>query len=318
MKQSERDEHFDVRGAGAERCAPLYEPSQASINVDRSPFATTTFCSWRDSTWRSVLLQLLDNRAVIDEMELSASGDQLLALGVSGRARIESAEGGRWRSANFAPGQVGLTAPDRPTRLRWRSSVVHQTLLVSLPGRSLEDAAEQLWGRSLTAAGLPDTLATTDRVIESTMLAMSAAAMAGTDDLYAESARAFLCVHLLTKHTSLPSSQSLPVDDVRVASAVDFMHDHLASPITLDDLAGAAHLSTFHFLRVFKAVVGEPPRQHLIRLRVDAACRHLAGSELTISEIAYVCGFSSAAHLATAFRRQLRTTPTAYRREHRR
>ena len=83
------------------------------------------------------------------------------------------------------------------------------------------------------------------------------------------------------------------------------------------EIARQAGLSAFHFVRVFKAATGETPHRYLSAMRVQAARRHLEKSTLPVSEIAYLCGFGSPAHLSTAFTRHLGISPTAYRRDSR-
>lgn len=87
------------------------------------------------------------------------------------------------------------------------------------------------------------------------------------------------------------------------------MRDNLHLPMTLADIAGSAHLSQYHFLRLFKAATGEPPRRYLTRLRVERARRHLLQGRSTLAEIARRCGFTSADHLSAAFRRELGARP---------
>jgi AraC family transcriptional regulator len=195
-----------------------------------------------------------------------------------------------------------------------------------LPGRTLADVAAQLWGREVDPEDLPDTLAVDDRVVETTMLAMADAAARGEDDLYAESAAMFLAVHLLSRHRTAGLSPQrgaegevparVSPDDPRLRRAVEFMHENLAQHITLADMAGAAGLSAFHFVRMFRAAMDEPPRKYLTRLRVEAARRHLERHTTSITDIAYLCGFSSSAHLSAALRRHTGMSPTQYRRNH--
>lgn len=254
-----------------------HRPSAEAVALDESGHATRRFCSWHHTGWRSVLLRGLDNHAVVDDVVLPATDDQLLVLAIGGRATVEVADGSRWRRCDYVPGQIGMTGPGRSTRIRWRttSTEMHRTLHLYLPGRAVEDATERLWGRDVDALNLPEVLATQDPVVEAMLRAMADAASAGTDDLYAESALAFLTVHLLTRLVAAPAPRELRPDDPRVRSAIDFMHDNLALPLSLADIAATVDLSSFHFLRMFKAGTGEPPRQFLNRLRIEAARRHL-------------------------------------------
>jgi AraC family transcriptional regulator len=208
-----------------------------------------------------------------------------------------------------------MTAPGRVVTLRWRtqSPEIKETLHLYLPGQGLVDGAAQLRGRSIAAADLPDTLGTNDRLVEATMRAMADAATAGADDLYAESAATFLTVHLLSWPDEEGRTAGIGPHDRRLRHAVEFMHANLALPITLADIAAAAGLSSFHFVRMFRAAIGEPPRRHLTRLRVEAACRRLERGDTSITDVAYLCGFSSSAHLAAALRRHTGMSPTQYR-----
>ena len=53
------------------------------------------------------------------------------------------------------------------------------------------------------------------------------------------------------------------------------------------------------------------------RARADYAARLLSGSDLTITQIAYQCGFGSLSGFFPAFRRFYGETPLEYRRTHR-
>ncbi|WP_433125545.1 helix-turn-helix domain-containing protein [Micromonospora sp. CA-240977] len=271
----------------------------------------------RDAGWRSAMLRRLTNDRTVECLELPALTDQTIVLVTRGRALVESrTDGGRWQRCDYGPGRIGMTAPGRAATLRWRtySPENKETLHLYLPGQALLDCADQLCGRVLDAEDLPDALGTNDRLVEAIMLAMADAAARGADDLYAESAVSFLIVHLLTALGADTEVGGLGPRDARLRQAVEFMHDNLALPITLADIARAAGLSSFHFGRMFAAAVGEPPRRYLTRLRIEAACRHLERGDNSVTDVAYLCGFSSSAHFAAALRRHTGMTPTQYRR----
>jgi AraC family transcriptional regulator len=293
-------------------------PCPGALRWDPGDHARVVYDSWRDAGWRSVLLRRLDNERDVECADLPALDDQVLVLVTQGHATLEArTDGGRWRRCDYAPGRIGMTAPGRAVTLRWRtiSPERMQTLHLYLPGRAMVDCAAQLWGRDIGTDDLPDTLGTNDRLIETTMLAMSDAASTGADDLYAESAAAFLTVHLLSQYGDVPRTGRLAPLDHRVRQAIEFMHDNLALPLTLCEIAQAAGLSTFHFVRLFSAAMGQPPRHYLTGLRVEAACHLLEHGGHSVTEVAYLCGFSSSAHLGTALRRHLGMSPTAYRRD---
>jgi AraC family transcriptional regulator len=98
---------------------------------------------------------------------------------------------------------------------------------------------------------------------------------------------------------------------------VDYIEENLAKPITLQELALLARVSTRHFERAFRQSLGVPPHSYVLGKRLTAA-RELLLSQptLTIEQIAQQVGFSSPSHLGSAFRRQTGYSPTTFRRMH--
>ncbi|GAA5125511.1 helix-turn-helix transcriptional regulator [Pseudonocardia adelaidensis] len=130
---------------------------------------------------------------------------------------------------------------------------------------------------------------------------------------YAETAATYLAAHLLTRHAALPAPRPVSAEDLRVRRAISFTNDNHHRPLALTDIAAVANLSPFHFLRVFKLATGLTPHRFLTAVRVNRARHYLERGELSVTEIARLCGFASSSQLATAFRRATGTSPSAYR-----
>jgi transcriptional regulator GlxA family with amidase domain len=77
-----------------------------------------------------------------------------------------------------------------------------------------------------------------------------------------------------------------------MACATDFMHAHLDAEISLKDIAAAAHLSRFHFLRLFQLIHARTPVAALRGLRIRRALALLETTSLTTDEIAARVGMS--------------------------
>ena len=90
----------------------------------------------------------------------------------------------------------------------------------------------------------------------------------------------------------------------RVGLGVSFIHTHYREPIGLADMARAAHLSPFHFLRTFKALHGLTPAAYLSRKRTRAAQRLIAEGRWTLTQVSELVGFGS----RTTLFRQLRAS----------
>jgi AraC family transcriptional regulator len=128
-----------------------------------------------------------------------------------------------------------------------------------------------------------------------------------------------LAIRLLRQHSNVSASRSLAVNggsgyrDWRLRRAMEYLEARLGENIALHDVAAAVNLSITHLTNLFRDGTGEPPHRWLMRRRFEQACELLAKPHLSITDIAYECGFASSQHLATVMRRRLATTPTAYR-----
>ncbi|HJH03851.1 helix-turn-helix transcriptional regulator [Victivallis vadensis] len=82
-------------------------------------------------------------------------------------------------------------------------------------------------------------------------------------------------------------------------------------------LAVLAGRTPEHVARELRRFAGVTPSEAVNRARADYAARLLSGSDLTITQIAYQCGFGSLSGFFPAFRRFYGETPLEYRRTHR-
>lgn len=95
--------------------------------------------------------------------------------------------------------------------------------------------------------------------------------------------------------------------------ACDFIAEHLADDIFLDDLAELTGLTAKHFSRAFRQSTGLPPHQYLILQRVEAAKRHLIEGRMSLANIALACGFADQSHFTATFRKAVGASPRAWR-----
>ena len=95
---------------------------------------------------------------------------------------------------------------------------------------------------------------------------------------------------------------------------LDVVQQRLAVDIALDDLAAAAGVSRFHFLRLFKNSLGITPHRFVMDQRLAAARKLLADTDQRLADVAASTGFSSQSHLCTTMRRRLGVTPKQWRR----
>src|SRR5262245_47966389 len=108
-----------------------------------------------------------------------------------------------------------------------------------------------------------------------------------TNDPIAQAwARSFAVVNALTARRRGPLADRLEI-------ARRFVDHHLDTPLTLEEIAREAHLSKFHFLRVFKATYHDTPLGYLRRRRLDRARTLLTRTELPVTAVCLHVGFES-------------------------
>jgi AraC family transcriptional regulator len=134
--------------------------------------------------------------------------------------------------------------------------------------------------------------------------------------LYAESLANVLAVHLLRNYAGANEGARRFAGGLsggRLRRVLSYIAENHDRELTLDELAGAATMSTFHFAREFKRATGETPHQHLLKFRVERAKALLAESQLPLAEVGLRTGFSHQSHFTRLFRRFTGTTPHTYR-----
>lgn len=111
-----------------------------------------------------------------------------------------------------------------------------------------------------------------------------------------------------------PAGRSTDRETRRILDVVRFMVSRFDEPHQLGDLAAAAGVSRFHFLRQFRKLVGTSPNQFLIALRLRAVAQRLEESAESITEIALDAGFNDISHFNHLFRRAFAMSPGRWRR----
>jgi AraC-like DNA-binding protein len=96
-----------------------------------------------------------------------------------------------------------------------------------------------------------------------------------------------------------------------VETALWIAHSHLQ--IDLEDAAGQAGLSPFHFLRLFADVLGVTPHQYLVRSRLRHAAHFLTDDDRSITDIAYDVGFGDLSNFVRTFHRAAGVAPLRFR-----
>lgn len=104
----------------------------------------------------------------------------------------------------------------------------------------------------------------------------------------------------------------------RLAELFSVMENSFAEKWDLRRMAACCSMSPNTLLRAFRLMVRQTPLQYLSGLRMDAACGMLADSAMSISEIAFACGYNDSNYFSKCFRKRFGQSPGRFRRRSRR
>ena len=94
-----------------------------------------------------------------------------------------------------------------------------------------------------------------------------------------------------------------------------YMRSHISESLSLNNLAKMSNLDPTYFHKLYTAAFGTTPAQRLLRYRIKAAKTGLLSGNVSLSELAEKCGFSTQTYFCYKFRQATGMTPTQYRDE---
>ena len=98
-----------------------------------------------------------------------------------------------------------------------------------------------------------------------------------------------------------------------VKICIEYMKNNYKENITLKKLGELSSYSHIHILRLFKTETGITPHDWLTNIRINYAKEYLESTNIKISQIADLCGFSSDSHFKILFKKTTGFTPGNYR-----
>jgi AraC-like DNA-binding protein len=119
-------------------------------------------------------------------------------------------------------------------------------------------------------------------------------------------------VEVVSGRTQKPI-QAVARDRRRAVETALWIDAHSHRQIELEDAAGEAGLSPFHFLRLFSNVLGVTPHQYLLRSRLRHAARLLADDDRPITDVAFDVGFGDLSNFVRTFHRAAGVSPLRFR-----
>ena len=191
--------------------------------------------------------------------------------------------------------------PDRPDDAR----VYHARIAVD------PDTPLPPWPRLLTGVRGAEALVSAMRVV----VRLGATPQARPPLLLARLAEA-ICLWPTNHDDAVHPADDRPDTELRgLDKAVALLEQRLADPPSLDELAAAAHFSTRHLARRFRAAFGCTPHTYLTARRFAHARQLLSQERLPVGRIAQQLGFGSVATFSRWFSQQAGRSPTDFRKD---
>lgn len=101
----------------------------------------------------------------------------------------------------------------------------------------------------------------------------------------------------------------------QIRAVQDYIAKNLDQVFPIAQLARTAHMSESRFKARFKAELGVPPADYVMRQRIDRSMQLLRDSDTQVTQIAMALGFNSTQYFATVFKRYIGISPSEYRRQ---
>jgi len=97
----------------------------------------------------------------------------------------------------------------------------------------------------------------------------------------------------------------------RVVQAKLFIDNHFANTLDLDNMAGEASFSKFHFIRLFKNIYGQTPHKYLTKVRMGHA-KLMLSEHVSVTDVCFAVGFDSLSSFTALFKKHTGLTPSAF------
>ena len=117
---------------------------------------------------------------------------------------------------------------------------------------------------------------------------------------------------------SVPTEPQNSVGNHQCAAVRRYIDHHFKESLTLDQLAEEAHMNKFYLSHAFKQEYGISPINYMISRRLEESKYLLAETDLSMSQIAQLLGFSSLSYFSQVFRKTQGLSPMEYRQDNKR
>ena len=255
-------------------------------------------------------------QGVDPEINQSALDHHYVSIHLGGAKRLSRTGEGTPRSCETINGAHSVVPAGAAFQWNTQGAVdfVHFYFAVAAFDRVIEEAFD----RDPAGIGLNEALGVDDPLISTLASAVidELQDTAPCQRVYLDELMHLLALRILRMHSNVRESTSAAAQllaPFRLRRAIDFIEEHLASPIGVAEIATAAGISAYHFSRAFRQATGKPPYAYLLDRRLARARQLLGSTDASLTAVSTECGFNSLSQFSRSFSRGVGVTPTAYR-----
>lgn len=114
----------------------------------------------------------------------------------------------------------------------------------------------------------------------------------------------------INNETYTPTNDSFKKD--RLSDVYQYVKENYKKEISLDEVAQIANLTPTSFCRMFKSKTKKNFIEYLNEIRISNACKLLIETDMSVSEIAYECGYKTVSNFNKLFKKNTANTPKEY------
>ena len=118
---------------------------------------------------------------------------------------------------------------------------------------------------------------------------------------------------LIQSSSTRRAVRSSRIQDFYIQEAVTFMEHNYQRELTVEEIADVCKLNRSYFSKLFRDIMGCPPQEFLIRLRLSRAAELMKTTKSSIGDISAACGYPNQLHFSRAFKKRYGVSPREWR-----
>lgn len=121
-------------------------------------------------------------------------------------------------------------------------------------------------------------------------------------------------IYFLAKYALLHKAENNSKRSHRdaIETTHEYINKNLTAPLTLNNVSKRVNFSPIYFHKLFKASTGMTLCKYVEEKRIKKSIELMLSTEMSLTEIAYECGFSSQSYFSYTFKKKMKLTPREY------